>query len=143
MCDPGKKSKAGIIVLSVLALAILILVVVLIVILSTDGDLEEQDKKSDDKKTEVKSTYMDPVNDFLKLINKKDVDAIALENVLMPKFAAKKYNKIIDYFESTEEFQERLEMQNEKLRDIYEGCEEKFGDWEIVFEEKIYRNSWI
>lgn len=93
--------------------------------------------------TEVKSTYMDPVNDFLKLINKKDVDAIALENVLMPKFAAKKYNKIIDYFESTEEFQERLEMQNEKLRDIYEGCEEKFGDWEIVFEEKIYRNSWI
>ena len=133
---PEKKGKLGLIFMIVLALVIVVLAVVLIIALASGSDSEESDEKGEGKKAEVKSTYMDPVNDFIKLVNKREVDALALKNAFIPDFATKKYNKIMGYFEKSDVFQEELEWENESLEDIYEECEEEFGDWKISFEEK-------
>lgn len=132
---PEKKGKSGLIFMIVLALVIVVLAVVLIIALASGSDSEESDEKDEEKKIEVKSTYMDPVDELIKLVNKREADVLALKNAFIPDFAAKKYNKILNYFEESGEFQDELTWRNEDLEDTYEYIQEEFGDWTISFEE--------
>ena len=78
---------------------------------------------------------MDPLEDLMKLVNRRETDAMALDNVFLPDFVAKKYKKTVDCLEQSDYFQDELESCNDELEYYYEYCDGEFGDWKISFKE--------
>ena len=125
-----KKFNPAIIVLAVFVIAIVALVIVLIV--NSDGGSSKS--KKDDK--EEKSTYMDPIDNYLAVVNKKNEDYIAFNKSLMPEFSAKKFGAFMEVFTADGEYADYLEDANDQLSDYYEECDDEFKGWKLSFKKE-------
>lgn len=125
-----KKNNPAIIVLAIFAIAIVALVVVLI--LNADGGSSKS--KKDDK--EEKSSYMDPIDNYIAVVNKRNADYIAYKKALLPEFSTKKFVAFMEALTADGEYKDYLEDANEDLSDYYEDCDEKFEGWKISFKKE-------
>lgn len=91
-------------------------------------------------------SYMDPINDYIKAINKQETDyytfAEALKGSKITKAQKKEVNALIDsgyevYGDSYEDYwEDYLEEYSDGLEDIYDEVSDEYDDWKLSFETK-------
>jgi len=94
--------------------AFLAFVIVLVVIISSSG------------------SYMTPMKDYIKLVNKKSTDYVKLETALEPDFRAKASKALYD----VEAMEDQIEDYTDDLEDMYEAIDDEFDKWKIGFKAK-------
>lgn len=127
-----KKLNPAIIVLAVILLAIVALVVVLL--LNSDGGSSKS--KKDDKEKEQKSTYMDPIDNYLAVINKRNTDAVDFVEAMIPEFAVKKFHAMVEIYAKSDYYGDDIEDMSDDLADYYDDCDDEYDTWKISFEKK-------
>ena len=133
-CQKPKKKKVNpaVIVLAVIVLAIIALVVTLIL----NADSGSSESKKDDKEKEEKSTYMDPIDNYLAIVNKRNDDSVELVESMMPEFSVKKFKAMMEIIAESEYFADEIEAENENLADYYEEADDEFEGWKISFKKE-------
>lgn len=127
-----KKFNPAIIVLAVILLAVVALVVALI---ANAGGSSSKSKKND-KEKEEKSTYMDPIDNYLAVVNKKNSDIFDFKEAMMPDFAVKKFHAMMEICAKSDYYGEDIEDMSDDLADYYDDCDDEFDTWKITFEKK-------
>jgi len=81
-------------------------------------------------------SYMDPMKDYMNLVNKKSTDTMKVSTSLAPDFRANLLNKMISAASKSDEFEESLENASENMEDIYDNLDDEFDKWKIGFTAK-------
>lgn len=115
--EPAKK-KNNIIIIVVAAVAVVVLL--LLVALLAGGS----------------KGYMEPVDDFMAAVNKKNTDPIEIYSTLMPDFATGLYADAHKKYMVVEEYADYYEDAIETMEDYYDDCEDEFDKWKLTFETK-------
>ncbi len=130
-CTGVKKKNTAIIVSAVFAVLILILAIVA-VILILNKDSEDKDDK---KEKEKKSSYMEPMDDFLKEFNAKNTDYVEVYAALMPEEAAELYVEVNKYFEKSDVYRYEYEDDTDYIEECYDNLDDVYDEWKISFEK--------
>ncbi len=80
--------------------------------------------------------YMEPVDDFMKQINKKNTNYQELNATLMPDFAAKLYKSYYAKRLKSDYYADLIEDQKDDLEDCYDDCNDEYDRWKLTFETK-------
>jgi len=80
--------------------------------------------------------HMEPVNDFIAAINKKNTNYIELYETLMPDFAVKPLNKLYKQMLNNEDTADYYEEKSEYYAECYEDATDEFNKWKLSFELK-------
>lgn len=80
--------------------------------------------------------YMEPVDDFIAQINKKNTDPVELYSTLMPDFAASLYADTHKKYMVAEDYVDGYEDAMDNMEDYYDDCDDEFGKWKLSFELK-------
>lgn len=78
--------------------------------------------------------YMEPVEDFMKEINKKNTNPVEVYGTLMPDFAADLYLNCHKQYSAMEEYLDIYEEGVDNLEDYYDDCDDEFDKWKLSFE---------
>lgn len=78
--------------------------------------------------------YMSPMNDYLKLVNKKTTDYTKISTSLAPDFRVKLMKNI--YNSDLEQIEDVLENNADSLEDIYDAIDDEYDNWKIGFKTK-------
>ena len=78
--------------------------------------------------------YMDPMNDYIKLVNKKSTDYVKLQTVLKPDFRAKLLKDM--YNTDIESLEDSIEDSVDAYEDRYDELDDEFDKWKIGFKVK-------
>ena len=81
-------------------------------------------------------SYMDPLNDYLKLANKQTTEYMEYEWALMPDFRANASKKAVKAMMEIDDMQESFEEDNESFEDYYDEINDEYDKWNIRFEVK-------
>lgn len=99
----------------ILALPIVLILVIVIAVSSSDS-------------------YMEPMNDYFKLINKKSTDYMNITTSLSPDFRAKLKKNM--YNSDIESIEDMIKDATDELEDEYDALDDEFNKWKIGFEVK-------
>lgn len=84
----------------------------------------------------IAKPYMEPVEDFMKLMNKRSTSYEEMVKVQLPGFAQKKFAAVFSAAKKSDEFMDSLENELDYLEDYYEDAEDEFEKWKLSFELK-------
>ena len=79
-------------------------------------------------------SYMDPMNDYFKLVNKKNTDYIKVSTALAPDFRAKLQKDMLNC--DIETIEDSIENYSDNMEDVYDELDDEFDKWKIGFEVK-------
>lgn len=96
--------------------ALLVLILVIVIAVSSSG------------------SYMAPMKDYMKLVNKQETDYVKLTASLSPDFRAKMLKDL--YNTDIDDLQDSIESSNDSLEDLYEEIDDEFDKWKIGFDVK-------
>ncbi len=80
--------------------------------------------------------YMEPVEDFMKLMNKRSTNVEKMLKLQVPGFAKKEYAAFISAAKKSDDFEDILDDTKEYLEDSYEDADDEFEKWKLSFELK-------
>lgn len=80
--------------------------------------------------------YMEPVDDFMKQINKKNTNYQEVNATLMPDFAAKLYKSYNAKRLKSDYYADAFEDGVDDLEDWYDDCDDEYNKWKLTFETK-------
>lgn len=84
----------------------------------------------------ISKPYMEPVEDFMKLMNKRSTSYEEIAKAKLPGFAQKKFAAVFSAAKKSDEFADRFEDAAENMADYYEDAEDEFEKWKVSFELK-------
>lgn len=77
--------------------------------------------------------YMDPINNYLSAVNKRNADPIVLGTAMMPENKAKLYKDVMKQMSKAEDVADAFEDQTEYYEDMYEELDDEYEKWKISF----------
>ncbi len=77
--------------------------------------------------------YMSPMNDYMKLINKKSTDSMKYAQALSPKNMEKLLKTMI---ETSEAYEKQMDNMAEDMEDLFDDLDDEFDKWSISFEQR-------
>ncbi|MBQ8815948.1 MAG: hypothetical protein IJZ84_01540 [Lachnospiraceae bacterium] len=80
--------------------------------------------------------YMEPINDFMKAINKKNTSSVELNATLMPDFGAKLYKKYYAKQLKSDYYADVYDDRKDDFEDYYDDCDDEYDRWKLSFEMK-------
>ena len=81
-------------------------------------------------------SQMSPVNDYIKLINKQEIDSHKLEYALTPDFRANLLKNVHKQTAEMDRYEDMVEDRSEYFEDIYDEINDEYDKWKIGFEVK-------
>ena len=121
-----------------IAIGAIIAVVALILILVFFSDIfpSSSDKSDKDEEKQSSSSYVSPIEDYIKLINKQETSAFEAIYALSPDFRAKLLKNMYQTMADADSdyFEDELESMEEFYNDIYDEINDEYDDWKIDFE---------
>ncbi len=81
-------------------------------------------------------SYMKPVEDYMKAVNKKETDPIKLYSTVMPDFSAGLYADLNKKFKVSDDYKDMYDEAIETMEDNYDECEDEYGKIKLSFESK-------
>lgn len=101
-------------ILLAIPVALVALILVIVIVVSSSG------------------SYMSPMKDYMKMVNKKNTDPMKLTSALAPDFRS----KILKDAYKIDSLQDSLEDASDELEDMYEKIDDEFKKWKIGFDVK-------
>lgn len=80
--------------------------------------------------------YMEPVKDFMKLMNKRSTNVEKIMELQVSDFAKKEYAALISAAKKSDDFMDGLDDTKENIEDYYEDADDEFEKWKLSFELK-------
>lgn len=84
----------------------------------------------------IAKPYMEPVEDFMKLMNKRSTSYEEIAKAKLPGFAQKKFAAAFSAAKKADEFADSVEAAEENMAEYYEDAEDEFEKWKVSFELK-------
>lgn len=83
-----------------------------------------------------KGGYMEPIDDFVAQVNKRNSDLIDMSCELLPDSCVAEFKAYTEKLEKIDELWETYEEYMEDIQDSYDECDDEFGKWKLSFEVK-------
>lgn len=80
--------------------------------------------------------YMDPVNDFIALVNKKGTDPVAFKTVLQSDYLASSYEDYVKIAGKTDEYKDDSKEQQRRYENCYDNMDDEWDKWKLSFDMK-------